>query len=65
MSLMVLFCSLTAKQILAVFQPDFVEKCFFDLIDRKSDENERILIIEAKINEDNFIVINIYNSNTV
>ena len=36
----------------------------FDLIDQKSDENGRILIIEAKINEYNFIVINIYNSNT-
>ena len=43
----------------------FCGKNFFDLIDRKSDENERILIIEAKISEDNFIVINIYNSNTV
>ena len=36
----------------------------FDLIDQKSDENGRILITEAKINEYNFIVINIYNSNT-
>ena len=36
----------------------------FDLIDQKSDENGCILIIEAKINEYNFIVINIYNSNT-
>ena len=35
----------------------------FDLIDQNSDENGRILIIEAKINEDNFIVINIYKSN--
>ena len=32
-----------------------------DLIDQKSNENGRILIIEAKINENNFIVINIYN----
>ena len=39
-------------------------KISFDLIDQKSDENGRILIIEAKINEDNFIVINIYNPNT-
>ena len=38
-------------------------KISFDLIDQKSDENGRILIIEAKINN-NFIVINIYNSNT-
>ena len=36
---------------------------FFDLIDQKSDENWQILIIEAKINEDNFILINIYSSN--
>ena len=42
----------------------FWKKNFFDLIDQKSNENERILIIEAKINEDNFIVINIYNSST-
>ena len=42
----------------------FCGKNFFSLIDQKSDENGRILIFEAKINEDNFIVINIYNSNT-
>ena len=40
------------------------EKNSFDLIDQNSDENGRILITEAKINEDNFIVIIIYNSNT-
>ena len=38
-------------------------KISFDLIDQRSDENGRILIIEAKINN-NFIVINIFNSNT-
>ena len=32
----------------------FYEKNSFDLIDQKSDENRWILIIEAKINEDNF-----------
>ena len=42
----------------------FCGKNSFDLIDQKSDENERILITKAKINEDNFIIINIYNSNT-
>ena len=42
----------------------FCGKKSFDLIDQKSDENGHILIGEAKINEDNFIVINIYNSNT-
>ena len=31
---------------------------------RKSDEIGPILITEAKINEDNFIVISTYNSNT-
>ena len=36
---------------------------FFDLIDQKSGENWQILITEAKINEDNFILINIYSSN--
>ena len=54
----------TAKQILAVLQTGFCRKNSFDLIHQKSDENGRILIIEAKINGDNFIVINIYNSNT-
>ena len=36
----------------------------FDLIDQNSNKNGRILITEAKINEDSFIVIIIYNSNT-
>ena len=35
----------------------FYKKSYFNLINQKSDENKRILIIEAKINEDNFIVI--------
>ena len=35
----------------------------FDLIGQKSDENGQILVIATKINEDNFIVINI-NQNT-
>ena len=42
----------------------FCGKNSFNLIDQKSDENGRILMIEAKINEDNFIAITIYNSNT-
>ena len=42
----------------------FCRKSFFHLIDQKCDENGRILIIEAKINKDNFIVINIFNSST-
>ena len=36
----------------------------FDFIDQKSDENGSILITEAIINEDDFIVIHIYSSNT-
>ena len=42
----------------------FCGKNSFDLIDQKSDENGSILIIYAKINDNNFIVINIHNSNT-
>ena len=41
----------------------FCRKNYFDLIYQKSDENERILIIKAEINEDNFMVNNIFNSN--
>ena len=37
----------------------FCGKNYFNLIDQKNDEDGRNLIIEAKINEDNFIVINI------
>ena len=40
----------------------FCGKNSFDLIDQKSDEKGRILIIKAKINGDSFIIINIYNS---
>ena len=43
MSLMVLFFSQTAKQILAVLQPGFVEKISFNLIDQNTDENGGIL----------------------
>ena len=41
----------------------FGGKNSFDLIDQKSDENERIIITEAKMNDNYFIVISIYNSN--
>ena len=51
------------KQILAVLQPNFGGKNSFDLIDQKSDENERVIITEAKMNDNYFIVISIYNSN--
>ena len=47
-------CSVAAK---------FGGKNSFDLIDQKSDENERIIITEAKMNDNYFIVISIYNSN--
>ena len=45
------------KQILAVLQPNFGGKNSFDLIDQKSDENEQIIITEAKMNDHYFIVI--------
>ena len=38
---------------------EFCGKNYFYLIYQKSDENGRILITEAKINEDSFIAINI------
>ena len=41
----------------------FGGKNSFDLIDQKSDENEQIIITEAKMNDNYFIVISIYNSN--
>ena len=41
----------------------FGGKNSFDLIDQKSDENERVIITEAKMNDNYFIVISIYNSN--
>ena len=56
MSLMILFFSHTAKKSSCGVGTGFCGKNLFDLIDQKSNENERILIIEAKINEDNFIV---------
>ena len=64
MSLTVLFFFSHGKTNSCGVATRFCGKYSFDLIDQKNDENGRILIIEAKINEDNFIVINIYNSNT-
>ena len=34
------------------------------IIDKKSDEIGRILIIDAKVNDEKFLLVNIYNSNT-
>ena len=34
------------------------------LIDKKSDENGRILITDAKVNDEKFLLVNVYNSNT-
>ena len=34
------------------------------IIDKKSDENGRILIIDAKVNDEKFLLVNLYNSNT-
>ena len=33
------------------------------VIDKKSDENGRILIIDAKVNDEKFLLVNLYNSN--
>ena len=33
------------------------------IFDKKSDENDRILIIDAKVNDEKFLLVNIYNSN--
>ena len=35
-----------------------------NIIDKKSDENGRILIIDAKVNDEKFLLVNLYNSNT-
>ena len=34
------------------------------IIDKKSDENGRILIIDAKVNHEKFLLVNLYTSNT-
>ena len=34
------------------------------IIDKKSDENGRILIIDAKVNDEQFLLVNLYNSHT-
>ena len=34
------------------------------IIDRKSDENGRILITDAKVNDKKFLLVNLYNPNT-
>ena len=34
------------------------------IIDRKSDENGRILIIDAKVKDKKFLLVNLYNPNT-
>ena len=64
MSLMVLIISRTVKKIYFHCYKRILRKKYFDLIDEKSDKNEQILIIEAKKNKNNFIVINKYSSNT-
>ena len=63
MSSVVLFL-LTWKKNSCSLVTGFCEKNFSDLIDQKRDENGEILIIEAKINENIFIVIHIYKYNT-
>ena len=33
-------------------------------MDKKNDENGRILILDVMVDETNFVIVNIYNSNT-
>ena len=35
-----------------------------DILDNKIDKNERILISDVKVNETNFVLVNICNANT-
>ena len=34
------------------------------IIDKKSDENDRILITDVKVNDEKFLLVNLYSSNT-
>ena len=34
------------------------------ITERKSDENSRILIIDVRVNDEKFLLANVYNSNT-
>ena len=35
-----------------------------DILDKKADKNGRILMLDVMIDETNFVLVNIYNSNT-
>ena len=35
-----------------------------EVLDKKNDKNGRILILDVKVDETNFVLVNIYNSNT-
>ena len=41
----------------------YVGSMSFDVTEKKCDTNGRILILDAKLNDDQFLLINIYNSN--
>ena len=47
---------------------DFKDPLFFlkslHIIDKKFDENGRILITDAKVNDEKLLLVNLYNSNT-
>ena len=43
---------------------DFCGLKYLHIIDKKSDENGRILITDAKVNDEKFLLVNLYNSNT-
>ena len=34
------------------------------IIDKKSDENVRVLLIDSKVNDEKFLLVNLYNLNT-
>ena len=34
------------------------------IVDKKTDENDRVLIINAEVNDEKFLLTNVYNSNT-
>ena len=54
------------------WKDDFEDPLFFShgkinslhIIDKKLDEKDRILIIDAKVNDEKSLLVNIYNSNT-
>ena len=50
------------KLTLAQYQLVYRKKV--DVLDKKTDKNGRILILDVMVNEINFVLVNIYNPNT-